>query len=70
MNWLPIISFVVGILIGLKSGWTLGKDRGWREEFGHVTAWLLGAHRVEERLDPKETVERLKAGEHRVYRWK
>lgn len=64
MNILAIIGFVGGITFGFWQGFGAGKRAGTLRERMHVTAFLLGAHRVAETLAPKDIATRIQAEEH------
>jgi hypothetical protein len=55
---------LLGLAIGAWQGFDLGWARGREDERRRVRAFILGAHRTEERLDPKGLERRIREREH------
>jgi hypothetical protein len=61
---LELLASAILLGMGFWQGWTLGHRHGRDDERSQVRAWLLGSHRVEERLSPKELELAVREGEH------
>jgi hypothetical protein len=59
-----MLACLVLIGLGFWQGWELGHRHGREEERTQIRAWLLGKHRVEERLSPKELELAVRDGDH------